>query len=133
MKAILPYLWVGLGGFLGSNARYVIGRVSAALFGAAFPYGTLIINVTGSFLLGLVATLATQRYEVFAQEIRLAISIGFIGAYTTFSTFEYESHSLFEDGKWLYAMTYILSSLLVGLLAVRLGIVLGGKFAGGHA
>jgi|SRR5437016_3564672 len=133
MRAILPYVWVGLGGFLGANARFIVGRVAAALFGTAFPYGTLIINLTGSFLLGLFATLATHRLSDFAQEIRLIISIGFIGAYTTFSTFEYEAHALLEDGKWLYAMTYLFASMFVGLLAVRLGIILAGKLATGHA
>jgi CrcB protein len=129
MKAILPYVWVGLGGFLGANARFLVGRASAAIFGLTFPFGTLIINLTGSFLLGLFATLATHRWATFAQEIRFIVSIGFIGAYTTFSTFEYESHSLFQDGKWLTATIYIVASIVVGLLAVRLGILLADKLA----
>ena len=129
MKSLTPYLWVGLGGFLGANARLLVARASAALLGTAFPHGTFIINITGSFVLGLVATLINEGIMPHGETMRYAVSIGFLGAYTTFSTFEYESHGLLEDGNWLYAAGNMVGSLIVGLVAVRLGIVLGKRFA----
>lgn len=122
MRGYYPYLLVGLGGFLGANARFIVARLSAQIFGIAFPYGTFIINITGSFLLGLIGTLLAQRTILYDEEIRLAVSIGFLGAFTTFSTFEFESHSLFDNGNWMLGLTNLLASLFVGLIAVRLGI-----------
>lgn len=126
MSALYPYLLVGVGGFVGAIARFVIARLSAHLLGIGFPYGTFIINITGSFLLGFMGTLVAQRVIPHSEEIRLAVSIGFLGAYTTFSTFEFESHALFDNGSWLLGLTNLFASLFVGLLAVRLGIVLAG-------
>lgn len=125
MNSVYPYLLVGAGGFFGAIARYGIARLSAHLFGVSFPFGTFIINITGSFLLGLIATWIGVRLIPYSEEIRLAICIGFLGAYTTFSTFEFESHVLFENGNWPLGLTNFFASLLVGLLAVRLGIILG--------
>ncbi len=124
MKSLAPYLWVGLGGFLGSNARFVVARIAAALFGASFPYGTLIVNITGSFLVGLVATLINAGLVPHGATMRYALSIGFLGAYTTFSTYEYESNGLLEQGNWLAASANLFGSLFVGLVAVRLGILI---------
>lgn len=124
MKSLYPYLWVGLGGFFGANTRFVVARFSADLLGISFPYGTFIINISGSFLLGLIGTVISQQLIPYGEQVRLAVSIGFLGAYTTFSTFEFESHSLFDNGDWLLGLTNLLASLFVGLLAVRLGILL---------
>src|SRR5436190_21381098 len=97
-------LWVGLGGFLGANARYWIGGWVQARWGSAFPWSTFVINVTGSFILGLFMTLVTERYAVpKAPVLRLLVAIGFVGAYTTFSTFEFETLSLVTTGAWLRA------------------------------
>ena len=123
MTALMPYLLVGLGGFIGANARYVVARLLGALFETRFPLGTLIINVSGSFLLGVLGTLVAQKVMPNSESMRLALGVGFLGAYTTFSTFEFETHALFDDGSWLTATTNIFASLFVGLLAVRAGIV----------
>ncbi len=124
MKTLSDCLLVGAGGFFGAIARYGIARLCAHLFGIAFPWGTFVINVSGSFLLGLIATLASERILAHSDQLRLAIAIGFLGAYTTFSTFEYETHGLVLDGKWMYALANIAGSVLLGFLAIRLGILL---------
>jgi fluoride exporter len=123
MTALMPYLLVGLGGFIGANARYVVARLLGALFETRFPLGTFVINVSGSFLLGVLGTLVAQRVMPNSESMRLALGVGFLGAYTTFSTFEFETHALFDDGSWLTATTNMFASLFVGLLAVRAGIV----------
>lgn len=123
MSAFLPYLLVGIGGFLGANARFVIARWTGDVVETQFPLGTFIINVSGSFLLGVVGTLVAEKLVPNSDEVRLALGVGFLGAYTTFSTFEFETHALFDDGSWLTATTNIVGSLFIGLLAVRAGIV----------
>src|SRR5205807_5386982 len=118
--------WVGLGGFLGANARYWIGGWIQARWGSSFPWSTFVINVTGSFVLGLFMTLITGRYVVpRAPILHLAIAIGFVGAYTTFSTFEFETLTLVNMGTWLRAFGNAFGSLFAGFLAVWLGVVLG--------
>jgi CrcB protein len=117
------YLLVGLGGSLGAVARFVVARLVGALFETRFPLGTFVINVSGSFLLGILGTLVAQKVMPSSESMRLALGVGFLGAFTTFSTFEFETHALFDDGSWLTATANIVASLLVGLLAVRAGIV----------
>jgi CrcB protein len=124
MKAWSACLWVGLGGFLGANARYFMARWVAAWLGIGFPFGTFLINISGSFLLGVAATLISQRLAPHGDHLRLTFAIGFIGAYTTFSTFEFETNALLEDGRWAYALLNVVGSLALGLLAVKLGILL---------
>lgn len=119
------YLWVGLGGFLGANARFLVARLTQSLLGVGFPYGTFLINISGSFLLGLVTAFLAQRMLPYSDQMRLAISVGFLGAYTTFSTFSYESNALLQDGEWLWAGVNVVGSVVLGLLAVRAGIMLG--------
>ena len=123
MATLLPYLLVGLGGFIGANARFVVARLVGALFETRFPLGTFVINVSGSFLLGVLGTLVAQQVMPNSESMRLALGVGFLGAFTTFSTFEFETHALFDDGSWLTATTNMFASLFVGLLAVRAGIV----------
>jgi CrcB protein len=123
MATLMQYLLVGLGGFIGANARFVVARVVGTLFETRFPLGTFIINVSGSFLLGVLGTLVAQKVMPNSESMRLALGMGFLGAYTTFSTFEFETHALFDDGSWLTATTNMFASLFVGLLAVRAGIV----------
>jgi fluoride exporter len=123
MTTLMPYLLVGLGGFIGANARFVVARIAGALFETRFPLGTFIINVSGSFLLGVLGTLVAQKVMPNSESMRLALGVGFLGAFTTFSTFEFETHALFDDGSWLTATTNMFASLFVGLLAVRAGIV----------
>lgn len=121
----LPYLLVGVGSFIGGNARYIFARWVGGLVDARFPLGTLLINVGGSFLLGMIGGFLAQRSVAHADAWRLALGVGFCGGFTTFSTFEFETHALFEDGIWLSALTNIFVSLFVGLLAVRFGVVAG--------
>jgi len=94
-----------------------------------FPYGTFCINVSGSFLVGVILTLLAERAIPYGNEIRLAAAVGFLGAYTTFSTFEYECHALLEDGEWLLALVNMVGSLALGLLAVRVGVAVAKRWA----
>jgi CrcB protein len=123
MERLLPYLLVGVGGFLGAITRYVTARWVGAMVDARFPLGTFLINISGSFLLGLLGGVLAGRLVPHSDHLRLALGIGFLGAFTTFSTFEYETHALFEDGVWLTALTNIFLSLFLGLLAVRAGLL----------
>jgi CrcB protein len=124
-ERMLPYLLVGIGSFVGGNLRYAMARAVGGMVDARFPLGTFLINVFGSFLVGLLGGLLAQRAVPHADALRLALGVGFCGGFTTFSTFEIETHALFEDGVWLTALTNMFASLLAGLLAVRLGLVLG--------
>jgi CrcB protein len=117
-------LWVGLGGFLGANARYLLGGWIANRLGAEFPYGTYVINVSGSFILGFFLAFAQDRAWV-APSARLLFAVGFVGAYTTFSTFEYESMRLFQDEELLLGAVYLIGSVVSGAAAVIAGIALG--------
>ena len=119
----MPFLLVGVGGFIGANARFVVARLVGAAFETRFPLGTFVINISGSFLLGVLGTVVAQRVFPSSEAARLALGVGFLGAFTTFSTFEFETHALFDDGSWLTATANMFASLLVGLLAVRAVIV----------
>jgi CrcB protein len=123
MSSLIPFLLVGIGGFIGANARFVVARLVGALFETRFPLGTFIINVSGSFLLGVLGTIVEQKLILNSEAMRLALGVGFLGAFTTFSTFEFETHALFSDGSWLTATTNMVASLFLGLVAVRAGIV----------
>ena len=124
MAALVPYLLVGVGGFIGANARFVVARWVGAFVETRFPLGTFVINISGSFVLGMLGTVVAQKAFPNSDSVRLALGVGFLGAYTTFSTFEYETHALFEDGSWLAAIMNMVASLLVGLMAVRAGSML---------
>jgi fluoride exporter len=123
MDRLLPYMLVGVGSFVGGNARYILGRWVGTMVDARFPLATFLINVSGSFVLGLIGGLIAQRAIPHADAVRLALGVGFCGGFTTFSTFELETHALFEDGVWLTAVTNMFGSLFAGLVAVRAGIV----------
>ena len=118
---LLRYLMVGFAGALGAMARFAV----AALFGRLnlrFPIGTLIINLSGSLFLGWFLTYVGTRD--ISVTTRLAIGVGFVGAYTTFSTFMYESSRLADEGAWIEAAANLIGSLILGIIAVRLGIML---------
>jgi fluoride exporter len=122
---------VALGSALGGLTRWGVGLGFQRWLGTAFPWGTLFINITGSFFLGWLATVITERYVrgaetwLEADHLRLLLGVGFTGAYTTFSTFEYEAHHLLQGGENLKSLAYLIGSVALGLLAVRLGIMLG--------
>lgn len=120
----MSYLLVGVGGFIGALARLVAARLADNLTSTRFPLGTFLVNIVGCFLLGILGTLLTQKASPHSEALRLALGVGFLGAFTTFSTFEMETHALLEDGSWLAAATNVLGSLALGLLAVRAGVVL---------
>lgn len=122
-------LLIGIGGFVGANLRYWLGGWIAARFGVLFPIETMCINIAGSFLLGLFMTLAL--HYTWSPEWRQAIAIGFIGSFTTYSTYEYESLRLLQEGLWLKAMLNLFGSLVLGLIAVALGVALGRWLIGG--
>ena len=114
---------IGIGAFMGANARYWLTNLFAQRIGQDFPYGTLFINITGSFLLGFVLTLIADRLAV-DPGLRLLIGTGFLGAYTTFSTFSYDTIILLERGQLIAALTNAAASLFGSLLAAYLGISL---------
>jgi CrcB protein len=118
------YWMVGLGGFFGSIARFWLGSYVTDRLGARFPYGTFIINISGSFLIGLIVTLLAERTHWNANLLYL-IPIGFIGAYTTFSTFELEAFRSVRGGDVLLALLYVALSVCLGFVAVWLGILSG--------
>src|SRR6266481_8528257 len=103
------YLMVLVGGGVGALARYVLGTEIAARVGGRFPLGTLVINVTGSFLIGLLMTLFTERFQPHPNW-RLILVVGFLGGYTTFSSFEYETYSAIRDGgPWIGLINIVAS------------------------
>jgi fluoride exporter len=120
----MTLILVGIGGLLGAVSRYLVDGWVARLTAASFPWGTLVINVSGSLVLGFLFALSVER-GVLPSEIRPAVLIGFIGAYTTFSTWMLESWRLVEDGSYLAAFANVAGSVVLGVAAVVLGLVLG--------
>jgi fluoride exporter len=118
------FLLISAGAILGANARYWLGDWAAQKWGAAFPFGTLIINLSGSLILGFFMTLATERLML-DPRWRLLVAVGFLGAYTTFSTYTYESFNLLAKGQWLPGLINLVGSTLLGVIAVGLGVFLG--------
>jgi CrcB protein len=110
---------VGLGGILGAWARLYLGLAVALRTGTGFPYGTLLINVLGCFALGLINTVVLERGVPDAW--RLGLGVGFCGAFTTFSTFGFETLALLREGRYAAAALYVLASNLLGLVATTLG------------
>lgn len=114
---------VGIGGFLGAIARYALALWIGQKWGRVFPLGTFVINISGSFLIGLVMPLFTERFMINPQW-RLFFAVGFLGAYTTFSTFEFETGGLIRDGEWTLAALNVFVSVLAGFMALKLGDVI---------
>jgi CrcB protein len=121
----MGYLFlIGAGGFVGAIARYLVDGRVVYYTGAALPWGTFAINMTGSFAVGLLFALVTER-AVLPAELRAPILIGFLGSYTTFSTLTLEAWRMIEDGAWLAASINLGGSILVGMIAVIAGVALG--------
>lgn len=121
---MLSMLIVALGGAAGSVARFLVGQWSLRQFGPAFPWGTLIVNVVGSFAIGFLVELVARRLNASA-EMRLLLVTGFLGGFTTFSAFSLDALALLERGATAAAMIYVLVSVLVSLAAVVAGLALG--------
>ncbi len=114
-------LWIGLGGFIGANARYFLGRAVIERYGLAFPWGTLLVNVLGSLLIGVVLEFLAQR-ATSDPAYRLFLVVGVLGGFTTFSTLASETVTLLEDEKWTRAVAYVLASNIVAVLACFAGV-----------
>ncbi len=114
---------VGAGGFLGAVSRYLVAGWVSRFTSPAFPWGTFTVNVTGSFLLALIITLILERF-LSGGAWRLFLGIGFLGAYTTFSTFAWETDSLLREGAWLMAGVNVAANVAAALLAARFGLIL---------
>jgi CrcB protein len=115
---------IGLGGVLGANARYVVAVWAADRYGTGFPYGTFLINATGSLVIGLLLTLLANSLAGSAPA-RLFLATGFLGAYTTFSTFTYETIALVRQGEVRLALVNVLGSAGVGIAGCALGVAIG--------
>jgi fluoride exporter len=121
------YLWIAIGGSLGSLARYWVGTTVAVRLGTKFPYGTLVINITACVIIGLSLAFLGKRTEL-NPAWRYLVPIGFVGAYSTFSTFEWEIFSNLQTGAFLIAALYVVLSFSVGLLGVWCGVMIARAF-----
>jgi len=119
----MRFVIVAAGGAAGAVARYAVALLVALFWKREFPLATLLINVSGSFVLGFFATFAAERTMI-DPAWRLLVATGFIGAFTTFSTFEYETQRLAESGAMSWALVNVVASVVAGFLAVQLGVVL---------
>ena len=120
---MVKLLIIGLGGFIGAVCRYGVGGWVQRWGGGTFPYGTLIVNVTGCFLIGIILMLSEQR-QLFSPHTRLFLTVGILGAFTTFSTFGYETLELLRDRNLQAVAINILANVMCGLLAVWAGVAL---------
>lgn len=120
---MMNYIVVFAGGGIGSVARYMVATWIGQRWGRSFPFGTFIVNVSGSFLIGLLMTLMAERF-LENPEWRLLIVVGGLGGYTTFSTFEYETGKLMAAGELIYAALNIVLSVIAGFAALKLGEVI---------
>lgn len=117
------FLLISAGAILGANLRYWVGGWAANLLGTSFPYGNLIINLTGSFLLGFFISLTTDRVLV-DPRLRVLVAVGFFGSYTTFSSYTLESFNLIAQNQWGLGLLNLFGSAFLGGLAVVLGVFL---------
>lgn len=119
----MRYVMIALGGAAGAIARYQVSTMIQARVPAGFPWGTFWVNISGCLVMGIAMTLLTERLVINPQW-RLLVPIGFVGAYTTFSTFELELFRANTEGAWLVGAAYLAGSVLAGYLALWLGVVL---------
>jgi CrcB protein len=120
----MKLVWIGAAGFAGAVSRYQVeGWVSARTRGA-FPWGTFVVNVSGCVLIGFLVALLTERFAA-NPTLRVALTVGFVGAYTTFSTFAYETMRLSDHGRQAVALAYVVASVIAGVAAVMAGTSLG--------
>ena len=120
----MQILTVALGGALGAVSRFCIGNIVSKCLGSALPYGTFLINIVGCFFMGLLMTVIAER-QLLPSAWRLFLCVGFLGGFTTFSSFGYETFSLINNGKLLEALGYAGCSVVLGLLAAVIGVYIG--------
>ena len=120
----MHWLYVALGGSLGAISRYAFMGAIGKRWGDAFPYATLATNVIGSFVLGALVALLARHLPPQQEEIRLFVAVGFLGAFTTFSTFSLDVMTLYQRGEWGAACAYMLASVVVSVAALVAGLYL---------
>jgi CrcB protein len=119
----MQLVYIALFGAIGCLARYFVSGWGYALFGRALPWGTLTVNIAGSFLLGLIME-GSLRSTLLSPELRMGLGVGFLGGFTTFSTFSYETFRLLEEGSYLHAGANVLFNVLICIVFAALGIFL---------
>ena len=129
METLTKYFAVAVGSALGGMLRYYLGGTILSRLAGSFPLATFVINITGSFIIGFFLTLVAGRISL-NQNLRLAVAVGFVGAYTTFSTFEYETARLVEERHFMLALLNVVLSVIVGFIAVWGGIIAARKYEG---
>jgi fluoride exporter len=123
-RSVMRAIWIGVAGFFGAVSRYWLDGWISRLTGGGFPWGTFVVNMTGCFLIGALTALLTERLLPHPT-IRIAVTVGFLGAYTTFSTFAYESLRQIQDGAVGMALANIGASVIVGIIAAWIGVMVG--------
>lgn len=118
------FLLISVGAIVGANLRYWVGDWVAQRLGASFPYGTLVVNLTGTLILGIFITLATERF-LWDPRWRVLIAIGFCGSYTTFSSYMFESVNLISSGQYSSGLLNLFGSVILGVLVMFIGIWMG--------
>ena len=122
-NSIVNFVFVSIGAIVGANARYILSRYAAKVLGPVFPYGTLLINVVGSFIVGWFMIWTTERVLV-DPRWRLLVIVGFCGGFTTFSSYAFESVAYLEQGQWALMATNILTNNVLSLVAALAGMAL---------
>lgn len=118
------FIYLAIGGLTGTFARYFLAGAVYELLGTRFPYGTLIVNLTGCFIIGVLTTIAENKF-LLNPNTRVLLMIGFCGAFTTFSTFIFETSNLIRDGETLRAFVNVILSVIIGFIVFRIGMFLG--------
>lgn len=116
-------LWIGLGGFIGANGRYWLGSLINRWLGTGFPWATGLVNITGALLIGIIATLFADK-AIENEGLRLFLIVGVLGGYTTFSSYTLEAVGLMQEDRWLSAISYLVLSNVVGILACVGGVMI---------
>jgi fluoride exporter len=124
------FLWICLGGAAGTGARYLLSGWMLRALGPGFPYGTLVVNTLGCFLLGLIMQVALAT-PAFPPTLRFALTTGVLGGFTTYSTFNYETLQLAREGSWFLSLANLGFTVIAGLAAGLLGLAVGRTLAGG--
>jgi len=119
----MKFLVIGFGGFFGAILRYSVSKVATIYFGNTIPYGTLIVNGLGSFLLAFLYTISIEKSAI-SENMRFFIGVGFMGAFTTFSTFSVETLNLFEDGAYMLSSLNVILNVGISIFAAFLGMYL---------